>query len=326
MKFIDSYGLPGPLKRAIEWQSNAHSVGEANISCTSLIDSPLVRYLWRVYSDQIVIEYASRLWPLFGSIAHMIVEKFGDKTEEHVERRVIAPFGDYKVSGGIDLIRSGKKLTDYKFTSTFAVGDGVKVEWERQENVYLGLLRHSANPIDREMGFNIDELEICAMLRDWGPRFKKDFPTQVKMLNVKIWDSLRDVAPENIPVWTDIETTKYIRERIQLHRDAESKPEMPPQCSEGERWIKPEAYAVVKQGRKSAVKLFKLSDYPCEREAEAAAAQHIQGMGDKAEGCSVELRKSEPRRCIDYCDVAQFCPYYQQAVKEQERGGEASEW
>jgi len=323
MKFIDSYGLPGPLKRAIEWQSNAHIVGNANISCTSLIDSPLVRYLWRVYSDQIVLEYASRLWPLFGTIAHMIVEKFGDKTEEHVERKVVAPFGEWRVSGGIDLIKTASKLTDYKFTSLFAVSGGVKVEWERQENVYLGLLRHSENQLDREMGYTIDSLEICAMLRDWGPRFKKEFPVQVKMMDVPIWDSLKGVEPERIPVWTDLKTTQYIRERIQLHRDAQEKNEMPPQCSEEERWIKPESWAVVKKGNSKAVKLFKLDDYPSSQEAEAAAVNHLNSMA-KRDGCSVELRKSSARRCEEYCDVAKFCPYCKK--QDQQPGNGTNEW
>jgi len=319
MKFKDSHNLPAPIKRAIEWQSQAHSVGKANRSCTTLIDSPLIWYLWKVYGDQVEVEYASRLWALFGTLAHLIIEKFGgEEGEEHIEQKVYAPFGDWVVSGQIDYIHAPKRLIDYKFTSTYAASE-VKVEWENQANTYLGLMRHSDDPKLRALANQIEELQICAMLRDWGPRHKAEFPCQIKMLDVPVWDSMKGVEAESIPLWTDVQTVRYIRERIELHRDAEQRDVMPPMCSEQERWVKAETFKIIKPGRKSSLKNFNIKDYANAQEAEAAAINYCNsGTKGVTPDCEVQLFKSEPRRCIDYCDVSGVCPYYEPTEAQQE--------
>jgi hypothetical protein len=76
MKITNNHHLPEPLYQAIVAQSQAHSAGEAEISCTQLIDSPLIRWLWRTYEDEIEEDATDRLWALYGSIAHKLLEAY----------------------------------------------------------------------------------------------------------------------------------------------------------------------------------------------------------------------------------------------------------
>ena len=68
-----------------------------------------------------------------------------------------------------------------------------------------------------------------------------------------------------------------------------------PICSEEERWASPTLYAVMKQGRKSAVKI-------------CSTAEEAQALIDTdVEHLYLEVRPGVSRRCEDYCPVAQFC-------------------
>lgn len=314
MKFVDKTGrLPEPLKRAIEHQATAHSVGAANISVSSLKDSPLIRYLWRVYGAEIEVDYTSRLYALYGSLAHGVVERFGKAdVDKHMEYEVIAQVGAWRVSGHIDLIATADgALVDYKFTSSYAIADGGKREWEEQLNMYLHLLRNSVNPADHEIAKGITRLQICAMLRDWGPRMRDKIPHQVVVLDVPIWD--------------DAKCRAYAEERVRLHIEAESQPAMPPCCTDEERWVRAECYAVMQEGRKTALKLFKFADYDGDQ-AQAQREADSYAMCQK-KACRVVLRKSEPKRCMEYCDVAHVCPYRQAEVAGEEgRVAENENW
>lgn len=89
MKLTNRLNLPAPLFRAIEWQQSQHSVGEADLSCTQLIDSPLIAWLWRKFGDQVQEDASERLWPLCGTLAHTVLEQFAGEGE-HVETEEIA--------------------------------------------------------------------------------------------------------------------------------------------------------------------------------------------------------------------------------------------
>ena len=92
-------------------------------------------------------------------------------------------------------------------------------------------------------------------------------------------------------------------QRVQLHQDAEFERaidgELPP-CSAKERWQKDTTYAVKKQGRARALKIFPNPD---------AAEIYAASLGD---GHSVEERIGESTRCTqNWCRVAQWCDQFQ---------------
>ena len=87
--------------------------------------------------------------------------------------------------------------------------------------------------------------------------------------------------------------------RIDKHTDAEviwdALGELP-KCTSEERWAKPDTYAVMKKGRKTALRLL-----PTEEQAK-------EYIGDQ--DFSVEFRKGVSTRCEGYCEVSQFCNQY----------------
>jgi len=70
-----------------------------------------------------------------------------------------------------------------------------------------------------------------------------------------------------------------------------------PLCSDEEQWAKPTVYAVMKEGRKSALKL-------CSSEEEARTL-----LDEK--GTYLQVRPGEKTRCESYCQVRDFCEQYQ---------------
>jgi hypothetical protein len=190
MKLTNDLNLPAPLFRAIEWQQAQHSVGAANLSCTQLIDSPLIAWLWRQVGDKVEEDAAERLWPLYGTLAHAILEQFAGEGE-HVETEAIAQVEGLRVSGHIDLIvLPDGTLQDYKFTSAWTVAGAKregKVEWTRQLNVYRFLLENAVEGSGLEQLPEIKQLQIVAMLRDWGPRYQQEGLKPVEVLSVPLW-------------------------------------------------------------------------------------------------------------------------------------------
>ena len=105
-------------------------------------------------------------------------------------------------------------------------------------------------------------------------------------MRVRLWD------------WHD--AIGYMEDRVREHQAAESlSDDALPVCSPEERWEKPTTYAVMKKGRKSAVRVL-----DNEVDAEQMAA-------DKGAGHYVEVRHGESARCVDYCPVNTYCNQYQ---------------
>lgn len=287
MKLTNKLNLPMPIYRAVEWQNAHHSVGKADLSCTQLIDAPLIAWLRRQYSNQLEEDVSERLWPLYGTLMHSILEEFAAEGE-HVETEVIAEVDGFRVSGHIDLVvTTDGLLQDYKFTSSWTVKSAKaegKVEWERQLNVYRFLLEHAIEGSGIPHLPKIKKLQIVALLRDWGPRHERD--------------GLKPVEVIEVPLWSEAEGWDYMQTRIQLHKAAQG--DMPPpMCSPEERWATPTTYAVMKKGRQSALKV-------CHSET---AAQDWMATNQKGEW--IEERPGQNKRCESYCGFGKqgFCPY-----------------
>ena len=80
-------------------------------------------------------------------------------------------------------------------------------------------------------------------------------------------------------------------------------------CSEEERWAKPATYAVMKEGRKTALKV-------CSTQEEAN--EYAKSAGS---GYYVEVREGKSPRCEDYCLCAPFCNFYKSLMAENEPEG-----
>ena len=278
MKITNHFKLPQPLVDSVksdEW----YDKGASDISATQLIGPPQIRILSKRHDKDIEQDVTDRIFMLFGSAVHNILEKAD--TEGYIsEERYIHEVDGVKVGGQIDLIhKETGVLYDYKTTSAWSLIHEVngKPDWEKQTNIYSWLAKKN--------GVDVKAIKIVCILKDWSKsqaRTKADYPKH-------------PVVTLNIPLWDDQKAETYVTSRVMLHKTAEASDSLPP-CSEEERWAKPSKVAVMKEGRKTALKLFDMSD---NLKAYEMAQNTPNGYVEHRQGASI--------RCQDYCSVAPFC-------------------
>ena len=290
MKITNKYNVPETLMALANKQY--YSKGKADFSVTEIISPPQIQRLRKKHHEEIEQDVSDMLWSLLGSALHVVAER--GQTKNHItEERLHVEIDGVVLSGAIDLQKtteSGIVITDYKFTSAWAIRQD-KFEWEAQQNIYAWLVSKAKNE-------KVSGVQICALIRDWSRReaaVKADYPpAPIQVLE--------------LPLWPLEKTEAYIRERLEAHRNAKVADDWGdalPECTEEERWIRTTQYAVKREGRKTAIRV--LDDL---KEAEALA--------EKEKGF-VEIRKGEAIRCTNnFCGVNQWCKQYQNSLKEEE--------
>lgn len=288
MEITNNYNLPQSF---VDFARNdKYSKGNADISVTTLIDSPRVRLMRNHYASKRVVDVVDMVWPLFGTAVHQVLES----TQEEgvvLEERLFSTVNDWILSGAVDhqkVTDSSIEITDYKVTSVWSVIHG-KIDWERQLNVYAYLAQ-------RQKGRKVTSLQICAILRDWNRRDaqrKPDYPQAPVVL-------------VDVPLWDEEKRINYVHERVKIHQDAQFNYDLAehfPNCSDDEVWRRTDAWAVKKKGLKRAMRVF----YNEEEANNFAKAQgDIQGVP-----MEIEYRAGESVRCNgNYCGVADFCSQF----------------
>ena len=279
MKITNKHNVPATLVSLAS--VDYYSKGKADYSVTELISPPRVQRLRRKHHEEMEQDVSGMLWQLLGTALHVVAER-GQADGYTTEERLHTTINGVSLSGAIDLqqdVGHGLILGDYKFTSAWAVRQE-KPEWEQQLNMYGWLVR-------REKKREIAGLQIVALIRDWNRReamAKADYPQS-------------PIHMVNLPILSRIASHDDGKVAIDMEEDL-------PLCTDEDRWIRDTSYAVKKEGRKTAIKLF-------DNEVEAAArAEFEKGY--------VEVRVGEAIRCTgNFCGVSQWCSQYQATTKEQ---------
>ena len=289
MKITNKHNVPETLMALAT--KEYYSKGKADFSVTEIISPPRIQRLRKKHFDEIEQDVADMLWSLLGSALHVVAER--GQTENHItEERLNTEIDGVTLSGAIDLQKntdSGTVITDYKFTSAWAIRQD-KFEWEAQQNIYAWL-------VTRVKKETVSSIQICAMIRDWSRRdaaYKPDYPpAPIQVLELNLWPLER--------------TEAYIKERLQMHRLAKVADDWGdplPDCTDDERWMRTTQYAVKREGRKTAIRVL-----DSEEEAKELA--------EKEKGF-VEIRKGEAIRCVNnFCGVNQWCSQYQKSLTEE---------
>ena len=201
-----------------------------------------------------------------------------------MEERFFTEVEGWGFSGKIDArqeMNDGtSRIIDWKTRKAFGVMNNAEHD-EQQTNVYAFLLR--------ENGIRVSGLQIINLIKDWSAREaerREDYP-----------DS--EVFVQDIPLWSADKAEAFVRERILLHQRAREG-ELP-ECTDEERWLRDEKFAVTKEGRKSAVRLF---------DTEEEATTFIAALKDPKKH-SIQHRPGTNVRCESFCDVADFCLQFQ---------------
>lgn len=276
MKFSNRSALPDALLRAVE--NDPYSRGDAEFSVTQLLAPARQAALREQHKDEMEEDVEERLFALYGQIGHGILERANRNAI--AEKRYFGTIGGARVSGQLDTLDLDNSiLSDWKFTTAwgFKPGTPPKPEWVAQLNMQLELLRQN--------GQDAKTLQIIGLLRDFS-----------KMEAARNFDYPRQpVVTLTIPMWDRAKTVEFMWSRIVAHREARK---ILPECSGDERWAKPDVHAVMKKGRKSAVRLY---------ETAAEALVHAGTSRD----LSVQFRRGSNTRCEFYCNVSKFCSQYQ---------------
>lgn len=287
MKITNKFNVPETLVALAS--RDYYTKGKSDYSVTEIISPPRIQRLRRKHFEEIEQDVSDMLWMLLGTALHVVAER--SEVSGHTnEERLSAGIDGIILSGAIDLQKDeadGITITDYKFTSAWALMND-KPEWEQQQNIYKYL-------VERVKKKPVKGLKICALIRDWSRRDaqnKPDYP----QAPIQIVD---------IPMWTFDRTEAFIKERVELHRDSKVSAdwgEELPLCTDEERWVRQTTYAVKKDGRKTAIRVFDTQD-----EADAL----LKEMPEKDKGF-IEIRKGEAVRCTgNFCGVSQWCSQYQ---------------
>jgi hypothetical protein len=281
MIITNKHGVPEPLVTLAS--KEYYSKGASQYSVTEIMSPPKIKRLREQYNDQIKQDVADMLWNLLGSALHVVMER-GVTDGWTMEERLYKEVDGVTVSGAIDIQQEtpeGVVIIDYKFTSAWAVMQE-KEEWQQQLNVYKWLVE----TVKRK---KVVGLKICALVRDFNRHETKEgYPkASIDMVDIPMWDS--------------VTTEAYVRERLNLHRDAKVSADFGdelPACSDTDRWQSETIYAVKREGRKTAIRLFK-------------TIEEANELAEKEKGY-VETRLGEPKRCTgNYCGVAEWCDQYQ---------------
>jgi len=301
MKITNNFGMPQPF---VDFAINdKYSKGKADISITSLIDSPRVRIMKNVYDNDIEVDAVDMVWALFGTAVHSVLEQSNSSKNIINEERLYASHNGWIISGALDrqeIKNNTASIIDYKVTSVWSVIYG-KPEWEKQLNCYSWLFRKNNTHNQLKIG----SLKICAILRDWNRRDaerKESYP-QAPIVFV------------DIPIWDENSIDAYISERVSLHQEAQVNYDLNsdlPLCSDQEMWKKDDAWAVKKKGQKRALRVL-------DSEEEAIKYMDWHKETEKAyvkkTDLELEFRGGEYTRCGNYCSVADFCNQYKERIK-----------
>lgn len=286
MKITNNLGLPQAFvemaKRDYEYEPNEYRV-------TSLLKGVRETILERRYQDQIEQDVSDMIWLLFGTAVHSVLEHHEEADEEIKESRLKIPIGDYILSGQFDLYNAETKaITDYKTCSVWKIIYGDFEDWRRQLLIYAYMMQ--------SIGFQVNQGEVIAMMKDHSKRDARNKANYPQLPVIKVTFEFAEQDFADIEVW--------LNEKFAEIAEAEKLPDKElPLCTPEERFNSGDKFAVMKKGRKTALRVL-----DSQEEAEEWKEQNG--------GDFIQVRKGEDKKCADYCSACEFCNYYQEQFKE----------
>ena len=284
MIITNKLGLPKPL---VDMAQSDYQYAPNEYRVTSLLKGVRETILERRHEDEIERDVSDMVFLLFGTAVHSVLEKHQEGDNEIKEARLKIPIGDYILSGQFDLYNAETKtITDYKTCSVWKVIYGEYEDWRKQLLIYSYILQ--------SIGFPVEKAEIIALMKDHSKsqaKIKADYPKQ-PVQKITFTFTEKDFA----------EIESWLHQRFEEIAKAEKLPDDKlPLCTPEERFNSGDKFAVMKKGRKTALRV--LDSYE-------KAEEWMEYNG----GDYIEVRKGEDKKCQDYCSACEFCNYYKEVV------------
>lgn len=284
----------------------AHNIAErAGIAASK---TEMIRHYFQAIQDIISmnLEEFSSIVPAFHELSLSIAALPKTKPKYLIENLLTLTLDNGMVlSGTVDNYDVYDQwIYDYKVTSVFNVmRDPYQKKWREQVGYcYAYLLKHGYSLTHaKQSNMPVRGATIICILKDWSSfEASQDRTGNYPQSQFYLMD---------IPVVSDKEALDFINERANLHLDCRSRPFTDlPDCSEEERWQKPDKYCVMKTTRKSPLRRF---------DTMKQANDHIKFEGLSTDNHYVDKKPGFSTRCMSYCPVSMYCKQYQDILKNQ---------
>ena len=284
MKVTNKLNLPAAFVNAVS--TNRHNAAGC-FSATTLNKGAKEIILSDRHFDEITVDAADSVWAVWGTAVHALLESQPDNNfhEEYFK----VPVSNSFVTGQVDSYdMENGVINDWKTASVWKVQFNDFSDWRAQGLTYAWLLQQS--------GLDVKKCRFVALLKDHSKTKAKN-DSSYPQSPVFIYEF--DVTPEDMAETRDRILNKVleIESAYKLDDDA-----IEP-CSAEERWADGEKWAVMKNGRKTAVKVL-----DNQLDADAMA-------GEMGNAYYVEHRPAISRKCGDYCACKEFCNFYKNMNK-----------
>ena len=279
MKVTNRLHLPEAFVKAVSVERHNKA---GCYSATTLNKGTKEIILQERHWDEFTVDAADSVWATFGTAVHSIMEKYEDGNF-HEEKFDIA-VSKSRVTGVVDSYDMERGIiNDWKTASVYKVMKGDFADWYKQGMTYAWLLKQN--------GLDVRRCRFIALLKDHSmtkaetdnsypqaPVFTYEFevtPEELEQAGARITAKVKDI------------------EAAELMSDDDIAP-----CTAEERWADGEKWAVMKNGRKTAIRVF-----DTEIDAENCA-------GELGNSHYVEHRPAVSRKCGKYCLCRDFCNFY----------------
>lgn len=279
MRWTNNYNLPERVINVIKGGRKDKRPDIGRLSITDLIDEPLPRILYINHYDDIVRDYSDLLQATMGTALHTRYETFATEDDDEAEVKFEDAVNDMIVVGKADNYMDDGTILDLKTVNVY--GPKYKIDkYTKQLNCYAWQRR--------KRGFDVNKLIVDVWYRNWtlSNIHYKEYP---QILYEQI----------EIPLWSFEEQDEYIRNQVEYHLsfNIEKYPEDYKAncfncCPDKVRGIRYEAY---KKGNKTPTKV-----------EDTKEALELWASKQKFD---VEIRKSDPVFCINYCRSRSICPF-----------------
>ena len=279
MKVTNNLHLPEAFVKAVSVERHNKA---GCYSATTLNKGTKEIILQERHWDEFTTDAADNVWAVWGTAVHAHFETIKD--ENFHEEKFDVAVGNSRVTGVVDSYdMTHAIINDWKTASVYKVMKQDFSDWYKQGMTYAWLLKQS--------GLDVRHCRFIALLKDHS---KSKAKTDAGYPQSPVYCYEFDVTPEELEAAGD-----RIRAKVAEIEAAEklSDDEIA-ECTAEERWADGEKWAVMKNGRKTAVRVF-----DTEIDAENCA-------GELGNSHYVEHRPAISRKCGEYCLCKDFCNFW----------------
>ena len=293
MVITNKLNLPEGIVRAVD--TEPHNKSDKELSATTLLKGIKEIITTQRHWDELTDDAADRIWAVWGQAVHALLETEGENEFSEVE--VNDFFSNdkleyIKITGRVDNYNMETGIiTDYKTASIWKIQVGDFEDWRMQGLIYALLLYRSH--------LRIEKCRFIAILKDHS-KSKAEKESSYPQSPVYIYEfPIGNAELKEAENFINVRIAEYLK-----YKDA-ADDDIPP-CTDKERWATETKYAVMKQGRKSAVRVLD------------GIAEANKMAAELGAGHYVETRPGVSKKCLNYCTCCDFCNFYNSFVKNQE--------